>query len=77
MGILGQGVMGRVARGVPECFVTGRVVKKVEAKEKEVKKEDGVATVGTPAASVAAAAAPMAPIANAPAPAANTSSNAP
>ena len=75
MGILGQGVMGRVARGVPECFVTGRVVRKVEAKEKEVKKEDGV--VGTTAASVAPAA-PMAPIANAPAPApaASTSSNA-
>lgn len=55
MGILGEGVMGRVARGVPECFVTGKVVRKTEAKEKkEVKKEDGVgvgpmATVGAPA----------------------------
>jgi vacuolar protein sorting-associated protein 72 len=54
MGILGEGVMGRVARGVPECFVTGKVVRK-EKEKKEVKKEDGVgvvgpmATVGTPA----------------------------
>jgi vacuolar protein sorting-associated protein 72 len=49
MGILGEGVMGRVARGVPECFVTGKVVRK---EKKEVKKEDGVgpmATVGAPA----------------------------
>jgi vacuolar protein sorting-associated protein 72 len=70
MGILGEGVMGRVARGVPECFVTGRVVRKVEDKEKkkgdgEVKKEDGVdvapmATVGT-SAPVAPAAVMSAP----------------
>lgn len=45
--------MGRVARGVPECFVTGKVVRK-EKEKKEVKKEDGVsvgpmATVGAPA----------------------------
>jgi vacuolar protein sorting-associated protein 72 len=41
MGILGEGVMGRVARGVPECFVTGRVVKKIEGKEKVEKGEKG------------------------------------
>lgn len=66
MGILGQGVMGRVARGVPECFVTGRVVRKVEAKE--VKKEDGVVTVGTPAASVAGVAPAASMVASGPAP---------
>lgn len=65
MGILGEGVMGRVARGVPECFVTGRVVRKVEDKEKkkgdgEVKKEDGVAVAPMATVSTSAPVAPAA-----------------
>ncbi|THX75248.1 YL1-domain-containing protein [Aureobasidium pullulans] len=75
MGILGEGVMGRVARGVPECFVTGRVVRKEVVKEKEVKSEEGGkegvapvaapvgASVATPMAAVAPVAAPVAPVA--------------
>jgi vacuolar protein sorting-associated protein 72 len=75
MGILGEGVMGRVARGVPECFVTGKVVRKIEEKEKkgdgEVKKEDGVVvapvapmtTVGTSAPAAAMSVPPVAPAA--------------
>jgi vacuolar protein sorting-associated protein 72 len=66
MGILGEGVMGRVARGVPECFVTGRVVRKVE--KAEVKSEVGVPDVAPPIASVASVA-PMAVVAT-PAPSA-------
>jgi vacuolar protein sorting-associated protein 72 len=73
MGILGEGVMGRVARGVPECFVTGKVVRKIEEKEKkgegEVKKEDGVVvapvapmtTVGPSAPAAAMGVPPVAP----------------
>ncbi|KAI4834387.1 YL1-domain-containing protein [Aureobasidium sp. EXF-8845] len=64
MGILGEGVMGRVARGVPECFVTGKVVRKVEDKEKkgegEVKKEDGVIVAPVAPMTTAAASAPAA-----------------
>ncbi|KAI4740258.1 YL1-domain-containing protein [Aureobasidium sp. EXF-12298] len=80
MGILGEGVMGRVARGVPECFVTGKVVRKTEAKEKkEVKKEDGVgvgpmATVGV-LAPVAAVAPAATMVAASPAPPAANASN--
>jgi len=71
--------MGRVARGVPECFVTGKVVRKEKEKKegKEVKKEDGVTAAGvsTPVASIAtpAPAAPM--VAPTPAPAANTNAS--
>ncbi|KAG9669557.1 YL1-domain-containing protein, partial [Aureobasidium melanogenum] len=55
MGIVGSGVMGRVARGVPECFITGKVPVK---KEEKVKTEEGGKEGVTPAA-----AAPMAPVA--------------
>ncbi|CAD0110100.1 unnamed protein product [Aureobasidium uvarum] len=74
MGILGEGVMGRVARGVPECFVTG-VVKRKE-KEKEVKSEEGgKESVVVPVAATAAPVAPMASVT--PAPAVNAPVNAP
>jgi hypothetical protein len=66
---------------VPECFVTGRVVRKVEGKEKEkvegeVKREDGVPAAVTPVAAVA----PMAVVATpalSVAPAATQPGNAP
>ncbi|KAI4724899.1 YL1-domain-containing protein [Aureobasidium sp. EXF-10728] len=77
MGILGEGVMGRVARGVPECFVTG-VVKKKE-KEKEVKSEEGGKQgAGAPVAPIATTAAPVAPMAPVvPAPAVTTPADGP
>ncbi|CAD0099137.1 unnamed protein product [Aureobasidium mustum] len=80
MGIVGQGVMGRVARGVPECFITGKVPVK---KEEKVKTEDGGKEGVTPGP--AAPVAPVAPVAAnppasasapAPPPAASTSANA-
>ncbi|KAI5207123.1 YL1-domain-containing protein [Aureobasidium subglaciale] len=67
MGIVGEGVMGRVARGVPECFVSGRVVRKEVLKKEEedkekkdgtVKTEGGVAPVATMAAAPVSAPAP-------------------
>lgn len=51
MGIVGQGPMGRVARGVPECFWTGR-------QDKAVKDEGLTNAVGAPAASSSAIATP-------------------
>ncbi|KAG9577982.1 YL1-domain-containing protein, partial [Aureobasidium melanogenum] len=63
MGIVGSGVMGRVARGVPECFITGKVPVK---KEEKVKTEEGGKEGVTPVA--AASVAPVAPVATAPAP---------
>ncbi|KAI5246509.1 YL1-domain-containing protein [Aureobasidium subglaciale] len=66
MGIVGEGVMGRVARGVPECFVSGKVVRKeVLKKEDVVKVEDGVKEKTTVA--------PVAPMAAGPTPAPATS----
>ncbi|KAK6008774.1 hypothetical protein QM012_000677 [Aureobasidium pullulans] len=70
MGIVGQGVMGRVARGVPECFITGKVPVK---KEEKVKTEDGAKEGVTP---VAATTAPAPASVSAPPPAASTPANA-
>ena len=78
MGIVGEGIMGRVARGVPECFVSGKVVRKVEEKkEKEVKREDGGS--GGPVATVGGAAPAPPVVAVSPAPSAkkDTLNNAP
>ncbi|KAG9648977.1 YL1-domain-containing protein, partial [Aureobasidium melanogenum] len=58
MGIVASGVMGRVARGVPECFITGKVPVK---KEEKVKTEDGGKEGVAPAAAVQVA--PVAPVA--------------
>lgn len=83
MGIVGQGVMGRVARGVPECFITGRVPVKKEGKVKteDMGKEDmtpAAAAAANPVAPVApvAATAPAPPSVPAPPPAASTLANA-
>ncbi|KAI5200006.1 YL1-domain-containing protein [Aureobasidium subglaciale] len=60
MGIVGEGVMGRVARGVPECFVSGKVVRMEVLKKEDVKVEDGVKekTAVAPVAPVAAGSTP-------------------
>ncbi|KAG9652128.1 YL1-domain-containing protein, partial [Aureobasidium melanogenum] len=66
MGIVGSGVMGRVARGVPECFITGKVPVK---KEEKVKTEDGGKEGVAPVAPVVATApAPVPAAASVPAP---------
>ncbi|KAH0373114.1 YL1-domain-containing protein, partial [Aureobasidium melanogenum] len=79
MGIVGSGVMGRVARGVPECFITGKVPvqKEEKVKTEEGGKEGGMAGGAATVAPVATASTPAPIPASVPAPPPPTASTQP